>query len=106
MTVLKARPVGRCVAGQILPGSTTARILDVLDTFWGEWIDLDRLVTEYLDRFAGNEETVRRKFYRLVKDPPAHLQVRWVPSKTDRNKNPYRQVFVDNPYLREEDHVA
>lgn len=107
--MFKARPVGRprrAGAGQLHARSTSSRILELLDALWGEWIDLDCLVTEYLDRFDGNEDTVRRKFYQLLKDPPAHVRVRWVPSKTDRNLNPYRQVFVDNPYAREDDHAA
>ena len=108
MTLLKARPVGRLRrvdAGQLRLGSTSSRILDLLDTLWGEWIDLDRLVTEYLDRFDGNEDTVRRKFYVILASPPPYLRVRHVPSK-GRDLKPYPQVFVENPYAREENHVA
>ena len=106
--MLKARPVGRprhAGKGRLRLGSTSSRILDLLDTLWGEWIDLDRLVTEYLDRFDGNEATVRRKFYVILANPPPYLQVRHVPAKTIDLK-PYPQVFVENPYAREENHVA
>jgi hypothetical protein len=110
MTKLEARPVGRPRGGHgQRAGSTSSRILELLDALWGEWIDLDSLVTEYLDRFDGNEDTVRRKFYQLLKDPPSYIRMRWVPSKGDHNKNPYRQLFIENPYAREEsdhDHAA
>ena len=92
-------------AGHHHTGSTSHRILELLDALWGEWIGLDSLTTEYLDRFGGVEGTVARKFYLILKDPPPYLRVRWVESRTDDRK-PFRQVFVDNPYAREESHAA
>ena len=92
-------------AGHHHTGSTSHRILELLDALWGEWIDLESLTTEYLDRFGGDEGTVARKYYLILKDPPPYLRVRWVQSRTHERKV-YRQVFVDNPYLREENHAA
>ena len=105
---LTRRGVGRPRrdAGSHHTGSTSYRILALLDAMWGEWIDLDRIVGEYLDRFDGEEETVRRKFYQILRNPPPYLRVRFVASKATTRPTPYRQVFVDNPYLREENHVA
>jgi hypothetical protein len=81
------------------PTRAPQRIIDLLDTMWGEWIGTDRLVREYIDRFGGNRDTVRRALLRVLAKHAGCgcYLVRYGDTQCDE-----RQVFATNPYAREE----
>ena len=76
-----ARPnTGRPV-GSYDPTSVRTRLMDLLETFNGEWLNLGQLEHEYSERFGPvKRETIRRTVYRILRqdDQPGRLWCRSV----------------------------
>ena len=71
--------------GSIQDGSTTSRILDILETD-GMWMSADALEAEFSDRFGeGTLNTIKRSIHRLVNaNRIQHRIVLWI----DYNASP------------------
>jgi hypothetical protein len=48
------------------------RLIDLLETFKGEWMDIQTIHREYSERFGPVKfETVKRSVYRMLSEAPA-----------------------------------
>jgi hypothetical protein len=84
--------------------STMNRLIDLLDTLWGEWIDLGRLVKEFDNRWGSvNEDTVRQALQRLLSNHSGCdcYKVRYVENSGKGSGWDKRMVFATSPYARE-----
>ncbi len=87
--------------------SNVARLADLLDTLWGEWLTSQRIGNEFAQRWeATNPETVRRALEGLLDEHGDCdcYRVRYVESTGTSFDT--RLVFATNPYAREEDNHA
>lgn len=66
--------------GRRSDNSVRVRLLDLLSTFDGEWLDLEGLVFEYSERFGPvSHSTLKRALYRIMEqEPTVMLAVRYV----------------------------
>ncbi len=89
--------------------SSAARLIDLLDTLWGEWLDNHRIGKEFDNRWGStNESTIRQAVNRLLLEHSECdcYQVRYVENSGRGSGWDRREIFATSPYAREECNAA